>query len=491
LRILRCIIPCVLAVCAASAQAKSVSPETIVGKLQRAEAAMHTDRPKDALTALNSIDRVALIARQRAGVEMMRAAAFVMLDRNEEALAAFRWARSAVPGDSEILLAQFESARSLGIIPAAQEALDAVISADPARARTLDSESMWSFLRVVRYKSGTAAADDLTIRLANIGFGGDDFVTRDAIGLRAIDVFLERKAFDDANRIAATITDRVFVSNLLTQRRYSSLWPALETRVGPGMRLPLVQSIASAKNWLGREPQSVAARRALFAAFQNAERLQEADKLASSFATTPDTIKALDESGGWLVNDHAILLQTLGRPADSDARFASLEVLDIEKAPWLISMIINRGEMLVRSGRYAEANKLFGATEARAKQFGSPYAEQLVRRMKACAAHKQKQGDAAALRDDFIAHEKDARMATAEGLICLDRLDDAAKIAVELLADADEAAGVTDSLRPVLSSRDPSSWGAAILLTRPDVRAAVEKSARTMPDQFAVAGPVE
>ena len=476
---------------AGPARAGAPAIEKVAEVLIVAQRALEAGRPTVALDKLDRLKPDTLQGRVRAAVQLQRAMAFLMLNRRADMQTAFQAARRATPSEVMPLSVQWNIAASVADRPLAVDALDTMIDGFPANARDIDSEQIWPLLRGLRAKSDTTAADRLTLRLAAIGYGADSFVDRDAMAVAAIDIMLTRSDVDGAKALVQNVVDRQFLIALLTRKKYARLWSSIEARVEDGMRLPLVQAVMSSENWFQREPNSIAARRTLINAYQNAGRNVDADRTASAFAQTPEEIATIDEAGAWLVNDHGITLLALGRPEASDARMAALAVIDIKKSPWLISMLINRAEFLVRSGRYGQAELLFADLTTHAKQYGSPYAIQLVRRLKACAAHKQGTSSAAALIDDMIAHTKDARGATAEGLICLGRRDEAAALAVEALSDPDQADGMIDTVLPPLPSRDPSSWGAAELYTYPGVRAAIDKLVRPLPHRLVVKEPVD
>lgn len=419
-------------------------------------------------------------------VDSLRGIVLTMLRRFPDADAAFTAAALGQPTESFPLESQFDISESIGNLGGARHALDRLIDAFPDVARGLSGQKLYPVIRGVR-DADWDAADTLTVRLAGIGWGEDLISSRDAMALSAVKIELKRKNGDAAAQLSRKIIDRASLVGLLTYRVFEPLWPSIEVRVGDRMEQPTREVVLNAEQRVKERPESIPARHELLIAYRHAGRLTDAERVGSGFATTDAEIDGLTEEGGWLVNDHAILLLRLDRKADSNARFASLRRIPIAQAPWLISMIINRAEFLTRTDQNAAAWALIGEAEEHSRTYGSLYARQLVRRMKACVAYREKRPDAQALVQAFVDNAKDAPGATIEGLMCVDRVDQAARDAIALLGDEKKREGMIDSLLPDEDIRaDPSGWGASRLLERVEVRTAFDKVARVLPSRFVV-----
>ena len=443
----------------------------------------------DAKKALKRLDAL----RKRGGtpdliarVEALRGIVLTVLQHFPDADSAFAVAALGQPAESFSLVSQFDISSTFGNVGGVRRALGRLIDAFPDIARALPGEKLYPAIRAVREVDGEAA-DTLIVKLAEIGWGEDRISSRDAMALSAVKVELKRKNPDTAVQLSRRIIDRASLVELLTYRRYESLWPSTEARVGDRMEQPTREVVLNAEQRLKEQPDSDGARHELLIAYRHAGRLPDAERVGADFAKTGEAIDVLTEEGGWVVNDHAMVLLRLGRDADSDARFTSLRRIPIAQAPWLINMIINRAEFLTRTKRNAEAWALIGEAEELSKTYGSPYGRQLVRRMKACVAYRDKRAEAPELAQAFVDNAKDAQGATVEGLMCLDRADQAARDAIALLGDEDKRDSIIDSLLPDDDTRaDPSGWGAAQLLERADVRTAFDKVARVLPARFVV-----
>jgi hypothetical protein len=351
----------------------------------------------------------------------------------------------------------------------------------------LPADSYWQFIRALRKKSGDQKADDYVVRFAAIGLGEGNLVYRDRVAATAVAIHLDRGETDQAKALAETIDDVSTIADMLTRKRYAKLWPAIEARAGTHMSGPANAYFVSAEGRLRREPDVFESKRDFLHAAVMAGKLAEGERVAALFAATPEDMVKLDQDGGWMVNEHAILLRAMKRQSDADARYAAMRAIKIADKPWLISMIINRAEYLVQDQAFAKAAPLVEEAETLAKTYGSPYAQQLIRRLKLCAAARTKAETGPALAD-LLAHKEDSRGVTAEGLICVNREDDAAALVIAELQSKDGVASMISELQPPESimDRDPSVWRKPMnaLLKRADVAAAFDKVGRVLPTQF-------
>jgi tetratricopeptide (TPR) repeat protein len=81
----------------------------------------------------------------------------------------------------------------------------------------------------------------------------------------------------------------------------------------------------------------------------------DAAALLMPFASDLKTVEAAGEDGFWVVNEAASALSAAGRHGEAIGTMDKLLALGIDKHPGLISMAINKGELLNAAGRYKEA----------------------------------------------------------------------------------------------------------------------------------------
>jgi hypothetical protein len=129
--------------------------------------------------------------------------------------------------------------------------------------------------------------------------------------------------------------------------------------------------------------------------------------------------------------------------------------------------------------------------EPTAKVEGSPYAQQLVRRLRYCTLTQLgRVAEADKYKADLLAHAADAPGATIEGLLCAGDMDGAEQLALTALASPDRekrTAFEEDFVRHLqatpLPQDDPSVWQGrwADLRKRPAIAAAFDRLGRDMP----------
>ena len=158
-----------------------------------------------------------------------------------------------------------------------------------------------------------------------------------------------------------------------------------------------------------------------------------------------------------------------------------------------MSTKINRLELLVSGGRFAQALPLLDLTEASARDDGNDYARQLVRAYKYCAMSGLGRADEAAkLLPDLMKHAADARSPTIDGLLCAGKLDEAEKFTlVSVAEDAFESAFVRNLQRDRFTSDKLSTWarGWKALRQRPAIAKEFERLGRDMPEAFLSPNP--
>ena len=448
-------------------------------------------RPKVALRKADRILRAADTARDQqiiAGAQFVRTMALEALGRRDEARTAARAAidtteRPELGSGLFVLLGEMHD----GV--ASQDVLTRYLDRFGYRAGDLDPSLVYGLLGWIRKEQGKAVWEPLVIRLASGGFGGIDLETRDRMALKAASILLAQGRQDEARTLAGEIMMRNVAIDALTDRQYETLWPMLEQSGGPHLerigRAAVIETEPGGK----AADAPIDARIALFRAYREAMLYDQADRIGAAFATTPDERAALTEKDVWLLNEHANLLATLGRLDDADKRFAGLAPLSINDRSWLISMRINRVSMLVGYRRDAAALPLIDQAIVDAQTHGSPYARQLLRRLKICALHGlARDAEAKALAPDFEAHAGDSTGATVDGYFCLGRAADAQALAIKVLGDADAAAYLIASLQPTAMQfrPDTSIWAgfADRLRTMPAVMAAFDKAGRALPPGY-------
>ena len=276
---------------------------------------------------------------------------------------------------------------------------------------------------------------------------------------------------------------------MLIDRVFEPIWPALEARAGDQMAAVGEKAIVQAEVEFREAPDSVTNKKKLLSALAAMRRFEEADAIGKLIDPDGKQLAAADEDYGWAINEHAFALHSWGRKDEADRRFAALVDARADEG-WVVSMAINRVELLVRDRNYAAADRLMAVTETHAATKGSGYARQLVRRLKLCTLiGLGRKAEAEAVLIELARHADDAPTASVEGYLCAGRTAEAKALVLKLLADPDRAPGALSSLqRGRMLSSDPSVWDSHWIALRQDasVEAAFQKAGRDLPDRFRV-----
>lgn len=435
---------------------------------------------------MQRLDKLATNPAEHGGAALLRGTALYVLGRVAEGDAAFDAAERLLPDEPHIAEVRFSLTCAIGDLPRATAALDHLLSAFPDVARGESTDLIFRFLHALRQTGKADEADRLTVALARIGYGGDDVATRDEMAKSAATIALKAGDSDTARTLATRVTAPGTLIALLTDRRFEALWDPIAAQAGPHLERARALAVADAERNFAATP-TMAARRALIAIDRQTRRYAQADRLGAEVGADAASLAALDEVGGWVVNDHALTLHSLGRRDGAEARFAALLALPIAERPWLISMLINRLELLVRDKRYAEALPHLDAADRAAASYGSGYARQLLRRLRVCTlAGLGRKAEAEAALTDTLSHAADAPGPTIDALLCTGRDDEAATRLAALLADDEHREDAIDAVQPpdTRVEEDPSLWteGYTRIASRPVVAAALAKVGRVLPE---------
>jgi hypothetical protein len=426
-------------------------------------------------------------------VDGMRAAALLGLKRDGEAKRLIAEAERIAPGEPFPTTTVFEGSMIVDRFDFAADALDKLIARFPDVAREQSPQLVSYFLRN-EPKGQEQRNDDRRVALARIGFGGS--ANGDWLAAQAINILVVRGDLAEAGDLLTYIDNPQTIENMLVQKRYSALWPKIEEHAGAHLSKVRASSVASAEQEYLKAPDDHEKLKLYLNALRNSGRFDDTIALRSRLPATREAMAKSDEDLGWSVNEVAFALHEAGRAEEGDQLFAMLNEAPMDKAGWRVSMIINRLELLVADGKFDKAAALLGVTELSAKNDGSDYARQLVRRLKYCTwSSLGRKDEAAMVLPDVLSHATDASQPTIEGLLCAGEVDKAEQLTLNTLSDSKATPAKKQSfeedfvraLQPVpLTSDDPSVWAnkLALLRQRPAIAAAYARLGRDMPAEY-------
>lgn len=415
-------------------------------------------------------------------VSMMKASALLGLKREREARALIEQADKLAPLEPQPSAALFLGALLAKRADVSAERLDLMIARFPDAVRELSPHAV-NFVLRDQGQEKDRRSEDRVIGLASLGFGGD-LPAGDYMAIRAIDILVERGAMAAATDLVRYVDEPRIVEDMLIQKRYSALWPLLEKRAGPHLETVRASSVKTAEQAYAQSPDDDERLSDLIYALSHANRHREAIALRSRLPATREAMATASEDMGWAVNNLALALHEAGRPDEADSVFALLTEAPVRENNWLVSMLINRLELLVTGGRFKKALPLIEPT---AKAKGTPYAEQLVRRLRYCTmAGLGQREEAAKLLPDLLAHADDAYHATVDALLCGGLVDKAEEVALAALKSGKGEAFLRTLQANLLTADSPTAWHDRwkLLRGRPAIRTEFERLARDMPAQF-------
>jgi tetratricopeptide (TPR) repeat protein len=419
----------------------------------------------------------------RAIVAAMRAAALLGLERDEEARKLFAEAGHLAPNESYPSYLQFQIGLITDNIDVAAIALDRMIARMPDVVRDLDRNAVSYFLRN-EPKGEERKNGDRRIAIARLGYGGQT-ETGDYMASNAMKILMERSDVAGARDLVRYIDEPQLVENLLIQKRYAPLWPEIEAQAGPHLQKARASAVSSAERYYQESPEDHERLQLLINALRHAGRLDEALALREKLPADSAGMASADEQMGWAVNNVSLALHEAGRAEEADQLFALLNNAPMADENWRVSMKINRLELLVADGKFTQALPLIDPT---AKVEGSPYAYQLVRRLRYCTFHGLgRRQEAARLLPELMEHAKDAISPTIDALLCAGQIDEAEKLALASLADEEFQEDFVRQLqKQSLTSDDPSVWtkGWRELRQRPAIAAKFNELGRDLPSAF-------
>ena len=425
-------------------------------------------------------------AEGQAFAAALEASALLGLNRESEARALIAKAEQLAPSSPDASRVVFIGALITKRPEFAADALDRMIARAPDLVRGLPWDSVRYFLGH-EPKGQDTRNDDRRIALAQIGYGGDTDIGHWR-ATDAVNILVKRGNFSGAGELLPYVNEPESYENMLIQKRYAPLWPQLEQLVGPHLEKVRESSLRSTQIEYANAPDDHDKLQRYINALRHAGRLAEAIAMKAKLPATAAEMASADEPMGWAVNNLALALHEAGRADEADQLFAMLNNAPMPKEYWRVSMKINRLEMLVQDGKFDKALPLIEPT---AKTEGSPFADQLTRRLRYCTLTSLgKKDEAAKYLPDMLKHAADAPGPTIDGLLCAGDLEKAEQVALDALKAKDNEAFEEDFVRHLqknpLTSDDPSVWQGRWqqLRARPAMQREFDRLGRDMPAEF-------
>ncbi len=462
-------------------------------ELRGAAALYDANKSAEALPILDAMLARADIPAARGRIQQLRFFVLARLNKLPEAREAIEVAVANTEAPPpEILAALFKIRAFMGDNVPASDTLLLIAATDAKTLSTLPTEMVSDVMRAVGKDDQRSFELDFALQAANWAPADSTLGDLDWMRARLVAELVKRDRIDEARGVVDTILNPVQLVRIGIDRRYAMLWPQVEKRLGPGADIADAAYVGAAKARFDAAPKSLVARLGYAEALNVASREPEAIAIVD-VAKTPAELAALNQREIWLVNLHASLLGDAGRIDEALARLTALNASPFDGRPALINTMINEALLAVSLDRPAAALAAADAVDAKkgvVSSFGALY----LAGARACALSQQGKTSEAAIAAAALVSKPDANDdAYLAAMICLGRLDDAARAIVRRLDGEDTRTDMLFGLQPFLINRRDMIRDARErtalrgLKTRPDVKAAFLKAGRDMP--AAVAPP--
>jgi hypothetical protein len=460
-------------------------------QLGTAATLVDANKPGEALAILDPLLAATDLPIERGQIEALRSFALARLQRIPEAHKAIETGVASNPSPSLLLLRQLFLLRAFDGDPAgASDTLQLIAASMPDGLAQLPSEVVGDVMRSIKDDETRAFNTDYALVAA--GWSPPDATLADAdwLRLRLMTGLAKRGRLDDVPAVLARVLSPVILVRMGIDRRFESLWPVIEKRLGPGADIADAAYVAAAKARFDKTPQSLIARLGYAEALNIASREPEAMAIAD-VATTPAELASLNDQEIWLVNLHAALLGDAGRIDAALARYEALNAGPIAGRGNLIGTMINEA-LFAESANRPESALAAADRAARYADGISEAGRFYLAQARACALQQQgKSAEAATTAAPIIAKPEVNDNAFLATMICLGRMGEAADAITRRLGDADTRGEMLFQLQPFLIAdatklREVKLRAAMrALKARPEVKTAYLKAGRDMPQAVA------
>ena len=462
-------------------------------QIAAAAALLDDNRVNEALNTLDTMLAAADAPIERGQIEALRSFALARLNRIPEAHKAIEAGVASNPDPSMLLLRQLFLLRAFdGDAAAAADTIQLIAASNPRELQQLPTEVIIDVIGAVRKDANRSYELDFALNAAN--WQPEDATLEDAdrLRLRLILALPKRDRVDDVRPVLAAVLSPVVLARIGIDRRFATLWPDVEKRLGPGADIADAAYVAATKARFDKSPTSLIARLGYAEALNIASREPEAAALLD-VAKTPAELAALADREVWLVNLHAALLGDLGQIDAALARYAALNATPINGRSAVVATQLNAA-LFAESVNRPDAALAAVAVAAAGPAGGNEYAGLYLAQVRACVLHQQgKAAEALAAAAPLLAKPGENDDAYLAAMICLGRNDAAAKAIITRLENPETRIDMLFDLQPFLIAERAVVRGARertamrALKARPDVKAAFVKWGRDLP--AAVAPP--
>lgn len=342
----------------------------------------------------------------------------------------------------------------------------------------LDRDFVWPVLHRLR-REDRPAQIRLAGALFRIGWPGTTAAASDPLRMILLEDALDRGDRQAAAGFAAGLTSPGVLAPILILKRYDGLLPEAGDRFAP-LRAALAAQERTTADAVARDGQNLEHRLDRVQHLRALGRNGDALALSQPQLRDPDASALSSEDGMWLVNEAAYALLDLGRPAEAARLMDGLTRLPVADHLYLISSMINQGEVLNQAGLHGDSLAHARLLERDFAQHASDYGDMWIRATIVCASASLGRSAEAAPALEAIRAAPDVNPAALmRAYLCLNDLDTAETLIVSRLEGDDPQEAVMALQDYALEPRrDQLVERLLAVRARPAVRAALERVAR-------------
>jgi len=292
---------------------------------------------------------------------------------------------------------------------------------------------------------------------------------------------LRRSDREAARGFASAMTAPATLAPLLILKRYDGLLPERTDRLALLRDAVATQERITAEN-VARDAQNLTHLLERVQHLRAIGRNSDALALVQPLLRDPTASALRGEDAMWLVNEASYALLDLGRADEAARLMRGLTTLPVAEHSYLISSIINQGEVLYQAGRHADSLAHAQRLEREFAQYASDYGDMWVRSTIVCAlASLGRATETTATMTTMRAAQDDNPAAMMRAYLCLNDLDAAERLIVSRLEGDDPEEAVMALQDYALESRrDALVAQLLVLRARPAVDTALKRVARVV-----------
>ena len=352
-------------------------------------------------------DKVAHPSPTAGLIEGMKGAVLSDLQRPQAAFAALRSATTQYEGNPAVYRLWVGYEIDLGTPETIASAIVRTAKLHPEVISTLDQRWVRAAMQKAQAQPPEQrehARGDVCIALAE---GGWQQTPRTALGANllacAVTAHSLRGEVADVRKGLAKDPPTGTLLTMALDRRHQALWPELD-RIGKDhFRGSLEREADRAGAAAKAAPTDHAAVMYQMQTLRALGRFEDAVAAGKALTADKTRIEVVGNDAFWFVNEYAGNLHALGRNDEALAAMDSVLALGVETYPELVSLAINRSEMVLGNGRYLDALGSLNTIDEQHMGRLSVYGKMWVYADKACALR--------ALDRDSEADAMDAKLA--------------------------------------------------------------------------------